>query len=94
MKNHVIGFCIGAGAGVAVGLLCAPRSGEATRSLIQHRAESGLRDVKRDVKRRRIAFQRMVLRAKRNGARMMNGHGDAVKAALAAGKQAFVRATG
>ncbi len=90
MKNELISLCIGAGAGFAIGMLSAPRSGEDTRSLIQEKAEQGLRRVKLQ----RLEIQRKVARMKRDGTRIVSGQGEAMKAALAAGKRAYLRATG
>jgi len=87
--TRIMGFCVGIGAGFAAGLLWAPRSGEETRSVIQKEAEDGMRYVRR----RSNQIQRDVSRLKQRGARVVAGQGDVVKAAIAAGKRAYHRAT-
>jgi len=88
--TRIMGFCIGLAAGVAAGLLAAPRRGEETRTLLQNKAERGLRYAKR----RSHQIQRDVTRLKQRGQRMVAGPGEAVKAALNAGKRAYHQGAG
>jgi gas vesicle protein len=88
--SRITGFCIGLGAGAVAGLLWAPRKGEDTRTLIQNQAEHG----KRYVRRRSHQLQRDVSRLKQRGVRLMNGQGEAVRAAIDAGKRAYQRVVG
>jgi len=86
--NRVIGFMMGVGAGAALGLLLAPRSGEKTRSLIKGKASDGaayLREKGNDV--RDVAAE-----AIRDGGRVVSKGTDAVKAAVEAGRQAYSQA--
>jgi gas vesicle protein len=83
--NRVYGFLTGVGAGLGIGLLLAPRSGERTRLLIRRRANDGA-----DYLRQRTTDVRdAAAEALRDGTRKVAKGTDAVKAAVEAGKQAY-----
>jgi len=88
--TRIMGFCIGLGAGFAAGVLWAPKRGQETRNLIQNKAEQGLRYAKR----RTHQLQRDVSKLKQRSAQMVVGQGEAVRAAVTAGKRAYHRVTG
>ena len=81
MDRSIYGFLIGVGAGVCVGMLVAPRSGEKTRSLIRGKAREGAAYLRQRGSDVRDAAADTI----RDGVRKV----DAVKAAVEAGKQAF-----
>jgi gas vesicle protein len=83
--NRICGFLTGIGAGLGLGLLLAPRSGERTRLLIRRKATDGadyLRQRSTDV--RDAASD-----ALRDGSRRAAKGAEAVKAAVEAGRQAY-----
>jgi len=83
--NRVFGFLTGIGAGLGLGLLRAPRSGERTRLLLRRKAGDGA-----DYLRQRGTDARdAATEAFRDGARRVVKGTDAVKAAVEAGKQAY-----
>ncbi len=85
MNRNAFGFLVGLSAGVGVGLLLAPRSGEKTRLLIQRKAVDGaayLRD-------RGTEIRDAATDAIREKARRVNQGTEAVRAAVNAGRQAF-----
>jgi gas vesicle protein len=88
--TRIMGFCVGLGAGLAAGLLSAPRPGVKTRAQIQEKAEDGLRYVRRSSHQ----IQRRITRLKQRNARLVTSQGQAVKAALTAGKRAYQRIAG
>ena len=88
--TRLTGFCIGLGAGCVAGLLWAPRKGEETRTLIQNKADHSMRYMRR----RSHQWQRDVSKLKQRGSRLVSSQGDAVRAAIDAGKRAYQRVTG
>jgi gas vesicle protein len=83
--NRVCGFLTGIGAGLGLGLLLAPRSGERTRLLLRRRASDGA-----DYLRQRSTDVRdAAAEALRDGTRRVVKGTDAVKAAVEAGKHAY-----
>jgi gas vesicle protein len=87
MNRNACGFLVGLGAGVGMGILLAPRAGEKTRSLIRRKAVDGasyLRERTTDV--RDTAAD-----AIREQAQKVSQGTEAVKAAVNAGRQAFIK---
>jgi gas vesicle protein len=87
--NRFMRLCIGMGVGLATGVLWAPRRGKDTRTLIQKETRLRVRYLRRQTHQ----LQRDLSRLKQRGARLMSGQGEAVRAAVAAGKRADQRAS-
>ena len=83
--NNTLGFLIGLCAGVGVGVLLAPRSGEKTRSMIQERANEGAAYLRR----RGAEAREAATEAIRQGTSRAAQQAEAVKAAVEAGKSAY-----
>ncbi|MCU1335748.1 MAG: Late embryosis abundant protein [Bryobacterales bacterium] len=82
---RLIGFLTGVGAGIGVGMLLAPRTGEKTRKMIRGKANEGaayLRDRGNEV--RDAAAE-----AIRDSTRKVAKGTEAVRAAVDAGRQAY-----
>jgi gas vesicle protein len=79
------GFLIGLGAGVGLGILLAPRSGEKTRSLLRGKAADGAAYLREQGNNAREATAEIIRDSTRKAAK----GADAVKTAMEAGKQAY-----
>jgi gas vesicle protein len=85
MNRDMFGFLVGLGAGAALGILLAPRSGERTRSLIRGKANEGAAYVRQ----RSTEVRDAAADAIRESASKVAKGADAVRSAVEAGKQAF-----
>ena len=85
MKSDIGGFLVGLGAGVGLGMLLAPRSGEKTRSLLRSKVNEGVDYVRKQGTDLRDAATDIV----GEGARTVTKGTEAVKAAVEAGKNAY-----
>ena len=85
MNRNVCGLLVGLGAGVGVGMLLAPRSGEKTRSQIRKKAADGVTYLRE----RGFQARDAAAEAIREGAQTVNKGTAAAKAAALAGRQAF-----
>ena len=85
MNRDMCGFLMGVGAGVGIGMLLAPRSGEKTRSLIQTKAN----DSAEYLRQRSNEVRDAATEALRDTTRKVTKGTDAIKAAVDAGKHAF-----
>jgi gas vesicle protein len=88
MNRDMCGFLIGVGAGVGLGVLLAPRSGEKTRSLIRERATDGAEYLRQRGTDVHDAANDVI----RESSRKITKGTEAVKAAVDAGKQAYTEA--
>ena len=88
MARDMFGFLIGLGVGVGLGVLLAPRSGERTRSLIRGKASAGAAYLRQQGSDACDAAADAI----NGGARRVTRETEAVKAAVAAGKQAYSEA--
>jgi len=78
-------FFLGLGLGVAVGLLCAPKSGAETRDLLLNKADEG----KEYLKRRGQDLRDTATEAVEKGKSAVARQKDQLAAAVEAGKQAY-----
>ena len=81
----IAGFCVGLGAGLALGTLFAPRAGHKTRTLVRNAAADGVAYVKRrtdEVREGAIGFVK-------DATDKVVQEADGVKAAVVAGKRAY-----
>jgi gas vesicle protein len=85
MNRDTFGFLIGLGAGVGLGMLLAPRSGEQTRSLIQEKAGDGAAYLRK----RGTEVVDGAADAIRDGTGKVAKGAEAVRAAVEAGKRAY-----
>ena len=85
MNRNALGFLVGLGAGVGVGMLLAPRTGEKTRSLIRRKTVDGVNYLRE----RSTEVRDAAADAIRDQARKVSQGTEAVKAAVNAGRQAF-----
>jgi len=83
------GFCLGLGAGAALGMLLAPRPGYKTRILLRNRAMDGASYIKRRTDEAREGAASLLKEATDKVACETEG----VRAAVMAGKRAYVKAT-
>jgi gas vesicle protein len=88
MNNNAFGFLIGLGAGVGLGIMLAPRSGERTRSLLQAKANEGATVVRQRASEVMDGLADTV----REGTRTVAKQTEAVRAAMDAGKHAYGQA--
>ena len=86
--NRVCGFLTGIGAGLGLGLLLAPRSGERTRLMIRRKAG----DSADYLRQRTTDVRDAAAEALREGTRKATKGTEAVKAAVEAGKHAYSQA--
>ena len=86
--NRLLGFMSGLSAGVGLGILLAPRSGERTRLLIKRRTKDGADQVRQ----RATEVRDLAADAIRGGTRKVVRETEAIKAAVDAGKQAYSQA--
>ena len=86
MARDMFGFLIGLGVGVGLGVLLAPRSGERTRSL--GKASAGAAYLRQQGSDACDAAAEAI----HGGARRVTRETEAVKAAVAGGKQAYSEA--
>ncbi len=89
-RNNLPYFLLGAGVGLAVGLLFAPKSGEETRALLKGRADEGRDYVKRKSGEVRETASDFVERGREAVLRQR----EQVAAAVEAGRQAYREAHG
>jgi gas vesicle protein len=82
---RMMGFCLGLGAGLGLGMLFAPRAGNKTRSLVRTKAMDGIAYVKRRTDDVREGTAELFQEATDRVAL----EGEAVKAAVMAGKRAY-----
>jgi gas vesicle protein len=85
MNRDIFGFFIGLGAGVGLGMLLAPRSGERTRSLVKEKASDGAAYLRK----RGAGLVDDAADAFRDSTRKVTKGAEAVKAAVEAGKRAY-----
>ena len=85
MTREAVRFVIGLGAGIGVGLLLAPRSGEKTRSILQGKATDGAAYLREQGERVRDAAAEAV----RDSTQKVTTATEAVRAAVDAGKLAY-----
>jgi len=83
--NRFMGFLAGMGAGIGLGLMFAPRSGDRTRALLRERAEGGADYMRR----RSTEVKDAAAEALREGSRRMIKETEAVRAAVDAGRRAY-----
>ena len=88
MNREVCGFLIGLGAGVGLGILFAPRSGEKTRSLLRAKTSDGVTYLRQQGSNARDATADVI----RDSTRKVAKGTEAVKAAVEAGKRAYTDA--
>jgi gas vesicle protein len=85
MNREIFGFLVGLGAGAALGILLAPRSGEKTRALIREKANDGAAYMRQRGTEVRDAAGDVI----RGSASKVIKNADALKSAVEAGKQAY-----
>lgn len=78
-------FFLGLGLGVAVGLLCAPKSGPETRELLRSKADEG----KEYLRRRSVELRDSANDALERGKTAVSRQRDNLAAAVDAGRQAY-----
>jgi gas vesicle protein len=88
-KESVLGFLMGLGAGVTIGLLYTPKSGREVRRFIADTATDGAQRVKTTAKDTWSAASHSVERGRAEIIRQKEG----ISAALDAGANAYQRAT-
>lgn len=89
-RNNLPYFLLGAGVGLAMGLLFAPKSGEETRALLKGRADEGRDFVKRKSGEVRESATDFIDRGREAVLRQR----EQVAAAVEAGRQAYREAHG
>ncbi len=83
--DRFMGFLAGVGAGIGVGLLFAPRSGDRTRAMIRKHASTGA-----DYMRQRSGEMKdAAAEALQEGSRRLARETEAVRAAVDAGRRAY-----
>ena len=82
---NMTGFFIGLSAGLGLGLLFAPRSGDETRTLVRNKAMDGVDYAKR----RTGEVRQNATEILKDATGRMARETEAVKAAMTAGKQAY-----
>jgi len=87
MNRNACGFLVGLGAGVGMGILLAPRAGEKTRSLIRRKAVDGASYLRERTTEVRDTAADVI----REQAQKVSQGTEAVKAAVNAGRQAFIK---
>ena len=85
MNRESFGFLIGLGAGLGLGILLAPRSGERTRSLIREKA----RDSAAYLRQRGNDARDAAANAIQDSTRKVTRETEALRAAVEAGKEAY-----
>ena len=83
-KDHTLGFLIGLSFGVGIALLFAPKSGDATRSLIANKTREGTDHLKHQATVLRDSATDVIEKGREEVAR----HKEGMKHAVLAGKQA------
>ena len=83
-RDGLLGFLLGAGVGVGIGMLFAPKSGDKTRGLLKEKADEGKEYLKRRSSELRDSATDIIERGKEAIGRQK----DALAEAVAAGKQA------
>jgi gas vesicle protein len=84
-KNGISAFLLGLGAGVGIGMLFAPKSGEETRELIKNKAGEGTDYIKQ----RGTEFKQSAADWVDRGKDALNRQKDSLTDAMEAGKQAY-----
>jgi gas vesicle protein len=91
-------FLAGFGAGIVVGILNAPKSGDETQAFLRKKGEDGLDYAKRYVNEGSDYLRHQADEAKKNAAegveRIKSGVTDPVNAAVEAGRRAYREAWG
>jgi gas vesicle protein len=85
MNRDIYGFLIGLGAGVSLGILLAPRSGERTRSLIREKANDSVAYLRQQGSDACDAAADAI----RGSTQKVTKGAEAVRAAVEVGKKAF-----
>jgi len=83
--DRLMGFFAGMGAGIGLGLLFAPRSGNRTRAILRQRAADGAEYIRQRGGEARDAAAETV----REGSRRIASEAEAVRAAVDAGRRAY-----
>ena len=89
-RDGLLGFLLGAGVGVGIGMLFAPKSGDKTRDLLKEKADEG----KEYLQRRSSELRDSATNIIESGKEAIGRQKDALAAAVAAGKQAYGEAGG
>jgi gas vesicle protein len=86
----------GVGVGISMAVLFAPRSGVATRNLIQRSGERGIdllkaktREGQKNIRRRRVELRGQAGELLRRGKRSFNKQKDQLASVIEAGKEAY-----
>ena len=83
--HRLMGFFAGIGAGIGLGLLFAPRSGNRTRAILRQRAADGAEYIRQRGSEAKDAAAETV----REGSRRIATEAEAVRAAVDAGRRAY-----
>jgi gas vesicle protein len=89
-RDGLLGFLLGAGVGVGIGMLFAPKSGDKTRGLLKEKADEG----KEYLKRRSSELRDSATDIIESGKEAIGRQKDALSAAIAVSKQAYAEAGG
>ena len=84
-RDGLLGFLLGAGVGVGIGMLFAPKSGDKTRGLLKEKADEGKEYLKRRSSELRDSATDIIERGKEAIGRQK----DTLAEAVEAGKQAY-----
>jgi len=89
-RDGLLGFLLGAGVGVGIGMLFAPKSGDKTRGLLKEKADEGNEYLKRRSSELRDSATDII----ESGKEAIGRQKDALAAAIAVSKQAYAEAGG
>jgi gas vesicle protein len=89
-RDRLLGFLLGAGFGVGIGMLLAPKSGDKTRGLIKEKVDEG----KEYLKRRSSELRDSATDIIESGKEAIGRQKDALATAIAVSKQAYDEAGG